>query len=53
MKSQIIILVIFLMFSNLITSQKKLDKNKTHLIKSVEFHEKELIKISDAIWVKC
>jgi aminobenzoyl-glutamate utilization protein B len=50
MKSQITILVIFLMFSNLIVSQKKLNKTKTHLIKSIEFHENELIKISDAIW---
>lgn len=50
MKSQITILVIFLMFSNLIVSQKNLNKTKTHLIKSIEFHEKELIKISDAIW---
>jgi len=52
MNNRSLYLIIVLLCSLILTAQKELPKNKKLISNSIESHQIELIKISDAIWAK-
>ena len=52
MNNRSLYLIIVLLCSLVLTAQKELPKNKKLISNSIENHQMELIKISDAIWAK-
>lgn len=50
MKNKTFSLLICVLFSFIVTAQKKLPKNKAQIVKSVENHKSDLINISNEIW---